>query len=140
MTAQPARYNHEYTPLQLARFHLVNLANRASTLLTIAVDHQGYGHLIQPAQQVLSELTLDQHGSPATLITSEDYYRNCAAALKEARKTTAHSQPSRERTHAIQLINNSIYSIIAITKLLTIHPYMTASSDTPADTPHPPTT
>ena len=83
---QTTKYNHEYTPDQLARFHFINLFHRASTLALIASTHPDYHHLLPATEQILGPMaaTIPNQG-PTQFINSESYYRDCADALNTAK-------------------------------------------------------
>ena len=133
------KHNHEYTPYQLMRFHMLNLVNRLDQLHLMADKRKGREHLTFPARQTLQNLPRDTTGVPLTFVDSDEYYRNCANALTKARSISDQEPPSQARTEILQALNSAVYSTIAIIKLMALHPTK-PDANAPTNRNQPPTT
>ena len=127
------RYNHEYTPDQLMRFHLFNLVRNTSDLAATGAMNPAQRHLSAPAETALPPVNTDQYGNPTTFVPHEEYYRQCADTLTHARRITDQDQPSPARTMALQKINSATYSIISIIKLITLFPAAALANNSTRD-------
>ena len=122
MNADHSRFNHEYSPEQLMRFHLVNIAHRTEALRRTRSSQAAEHRLFQEDNYTLPDSLTDTQALQHEWPQSESIYREWSEALSAARQATSLEEPSERKFLQLQLINSSIYSLLTLIKLMRLHP------------------
>ena len=118
-TPNPGQNN---TPMQILRYNVLTMVNRADLITEIAARNPGLDFLLESTNAIRDSLSLDEQVDPEHLSTDPDHYRNLITKLSDHRIRIQENHNLNDKTPLLEHLTNCIHATMTIIEVLQENP------------------
>ena len=110
------------TPMQILRYNVLTMVNRADLITEIAARNPGLDFLLESTNAIRDSLSLDEQVDPEHLSTDPDHYRNLITKLSDHRIRIQENHNLNDKTPLLEHLTNCIHATMTIIEVLQDNP------------------